>query len=454
MKIRSFDGERAVSAFAAGLSLLVILTCSGSTELGRAGDLGAPSGGERSPAPTAPTAPDPVGGVLAGAPASAAVSSAPPASTGAAPAAVAIPSPRFYAALHELELGRRRRHVRIVWFGDSHSAADFIGQAVRDGLKRFPSGGPGHLLLGMKPYRHGLVKSETIGSFRIEPSSPALGQRQGDGIFGLGGVRAVPEAWDAKLVLTPNARAIRGRARWELVYRLPPGANFRFRIGSGTPVEVNAKTAGPVKPGSLARIAREASPTDALEISGGYGSPQLFGAILESSEPGLVLDTLGINGARATTPLGWDESSFASEVAARAPDLFVLAYGTNEAFDTRAAEKAVEPLRRLIERLRHAAPAADCLVVGPPDAGDPSGGSHPRIAAIEAEQQRVAGELGCGFFSLRAVMGGDGSYTRWAKEKPPLAGFDRVHLTPAGYTKLGDALARALLDSYSASTAR
>lgn len=451
MKIRSFDGERAVSAFGAGLSLLVILTCSGSAELGRAGDLGAPTG-ERAPAPAAP---DPVGGAWVGATASAPAASAPPASTATAKGAVAIPAPHFYAALRELELGRRNRHVRTVWYGDSHSAADFLGQAVRDGLKRFPSGGPGHLLLGVKPYRHGLVKSEAIGSLRIEPSSPALGQRQGDGVFGLGGVRAVPEAWEAKLLLTPNPRAIRGRARWELIYRLPPGASFRFRIGSGAPIEVNAKTAPkPLKPGQLARIEREASPTDALEISGGYGSPQLFGVILESSEPGLVIDTLGINGARATTPLGWDEPSFAAEVAARAPELFVLAYGTNEAFDTRSADKAVEPLRRLIERLRHAAPGADCLVVGPPDAGDPDGGSHPRIAAIEVEQRRVAGELTCGFFSLRAVMGGDGSYTRWAKEKPPLAGFDRVHLTPAGYTKLGEALARALLESYSASTTR
>ena len=48
-------------------------------------------------------------------------------------------------------------------------------------------------------------------------------------------------------------------------------------------------------------------------------------------------------------------------------------------------------------------------------------------------------------------MGGEGSFARWAKEKPPLAGLDRVHLTPAGYAKLGEAFARALLESYTMS---
>jgi lysophospholipase L1-like esterase len=454
LKIRWFDAERALSALAAGLSLLVILTCSGA-ELARPVEAPpAHPAGEARPPSDAPVL-NAAGSV--GAPASAALGAAPPASSmvEAPSAAVPIAAPRFYATLRELELGRRTSHVRVVWFGDSHTAADFMSQPVRDGLKRFPSGGPGHVLLGMRPYRHGLVRSEAIGSFRIEPSAPASSQRQGDGVFGLAGVRAVPEAWEARLVLTPNARAIRASARWELVYRLPAGASFRFRIGNAVPVEVNAKTsAKPAKPGLLPRIVREAEAGAALEITAGYGSPQLFGAIVESREPGLVIDTLGINGARASTPLGWDEKTFDAELAARAPELFVLAYGTNEAFDTRSAERAVEPLRRLVERLRRSAPGADCLILGPPDVAESGGGSHPRIAGIEAEQRRAAGELGCAFFSLRAVMGGDGSFARWAKEKPQLAGFDKVHLTPAGYAKLGDALARALLDSYTATSAR
>jgi lysophospholipase L1-like esterase len=370
----------------------------------------------------------------------------------AVPPTLPLAAPRLFAALFELERDRRQDHVRVLWFGDSHTAADFITGAVREGLKRFKSGGPGYLPLGMKPYRHGLIKSELYGSFRVEPSSPALAQRQNDGVFGLSGVRAVPETWEARLLLTPYPRALRGRARWELIYRLPRGASFRFRLGNAQ-TEVNERTqTKPVKPGILPRIAREAGASDALEITAAYASPQLFGAILEGSVPGLVIDTLGINGSRASTALAWDERTFLGEVAARAPESFVIAYGTNEAFDTRSADRHAEPLRGLVERLRRAAPLADCLIVGPPDVADSSGGSLPRIAEVDTVQRRTAHELGCGFFSLRDVMGGDGSFARWAKEKPPLAGPDRVHLTPPGYAKLGEAFARALLESYAMAT--
>ncbi len=443
MKTLWFDGERALAAFAAVASLVVAVTCSGRAQLGpknaspddtgelEPAGLGANASSSASAAPglsaravtpaTAPTPPTP---------------------------AVPLPAPRLYAALAGLERNQRKDHVRVLWFGDSHTAADFISQAVREGLKRFKSGGPGHLLLGMKPYRHGMVKSELVGSFRVEPSSPALGQRQSDGVFGLAGVRTVPETWEARALLTPYARSVRGQARWEIIYRLPKGASFRVKLGKDQ-IDVNGKTkSASSAPGLLPRVVREGAAADALEITAAYASPQLFGVVLEGSEPGLVIDTLGINGARASTPLAWDERSFSAEVRARAPEAFVIAYGTNEAFDARAAERVAEPLRSLVDRLRRAAPRADCVVLGPPDVADPSGASHPRIAEVEAVEQKTAQEVGCAFFSLRAVMGGEGSFARWAKEKPPLAGLDRVHLTPPGYAKLGEAFAHALLESY------
>ena len=64
----------------------------------------------------------------------------------------------------------------------------------------------------------------------------------------------------------------------------------------------------------------------------------------------------------------------------------MIAYGTNEAFDTRAAERVAEPLRGLVERLRRAAPQADCLVVGPPDAADP----ERRLAAADCRGRHGA----------------------------------------------------------------
>ena len=58
-----------------------------------------------------------------------------------------------------------------------------------------------------------------------------------------------------------------------------------------------------------------------------------FGAVVESDKPGVVFDTLGLNGARMVTALAWDETSFRAELAHRVPDVVAIAYGTNESQD-------------------------------------------------------------------------------------------------------------------------
>ena len=43
-------------------------------------------------------------------------------------------------------------------------------------------------------------------------------------------------------------------------------------------------------------------------------------------------------------------------------------------------------------------------------------------------------------------MGGEGSFTRWSRERPAKARGDRIHLTILGYEMLGKLLARELVE--------
>ena len=62
---------------------------------------------------------------------------------------------RFYGALDALEAKARTEHVRVVWYGDSHTAADYLTGSVRRRLEaRFGAGGPGFVRVGTSPYRH------------------------------------------------------------------------------------------------------------------------------------------------------------------------------------------------------------------------------------------------------------------------------------------------------------
>jgi len=411
-------------------SALVVVTCAGAAT-GPVVPPGAPA------PPVRPESSSPA------APASSEGPAAPPASTAPPPEAT-LPLPRLRAALEALAAGKRSESVRILWLGDSHAAADFWPDAVRRPLaQKYGSGGPGFLFVGLSVYRHAGVKVDRDGHFRTEPKQPSLWMRQADGVFGLGGIRVVPDGESCKITVELGKDALRGESEWDLSYRLPTAeARFRVQLGDEKSLAVDAKT-GPV--GAIGHVAFRLPPGRTVVIDRAAGEPQLFGLTVEDVHPGVVVDTLGINGARIGTPLAWDEAQWVSEAARRDASLFVLAYGTNEAGDQAAVRRYGPELTSLVERARKALPNADCLVVGPTDREGPGWITLPRVPEIDQELKATARSLGCEYFSAFATMGGEGSLKHWADQSPPLAAPDRVHLTPRGYAELGAKMA-ALLD--------
>jgi len=332
----------------------------------------------------------------------------------------------------------------VLWLGDSHTYADFLTHAVRTPLqRRFGNGGPGYLHLGIDRYRHGGVRTSVQGTWRLEPESPSRSSRWGDGVFGLGGMRAVPVGSRASAEVSLLAGAATGAVDYVLWFRLPlASAGFSLQVDEGQPQAVDGTQRAAASVTSL-RVAGSAG--GHLRLSRFRGEPELFGVAVESQTPGVVLDTLGINGARAATPLGWDESEWVSLVAARKPALVVLAYGTNEVFSDAAPERYAGHYRGLMGRVRRAQPSVECLLMGPTDVPQEDGATHPRVLEIDDVERRVAAELGCAFVSLHQSMGGPGSFGRWAQQDPPLAARDHVHLTPKGYERLGRVIADRIL---------
>jgi lysophospholipase L1-like esterase len=215
-------------------------------------------------------------------------------------------------------------------------------------------------------------------------------------------------------------------------------------LDPGETREVGGTIGTPLDSG-LFSLAMESEATATLHIGHAQGEPQVFGVIAEGSEPGVVIDTLGINGARVATALTWEPNHFVSQVKHRSPALVVLAYGTNEIGDAMAPWRYAAQYDALLARVRDAVPNVPCLIVGPTDRALPDWSGNPRELEIEQVQRQVAAKQGCAFFSMIDAMGGIGSLQRWAFASPPLAQKDRVHLTPQGYRTLGETLGRALL---------
>ena len=367
------------------------------------------------------------------------------------PPAAGRPLARFHHALRQAARGQGQ--ARLVVFGASHVASDLMTGHLRRRLQeRFGDAGAG-FALPVKPWpsyrRAGLRISSSRGwtTHRVLPDH-----------YGLAGVAVSARDPDEYGVLRTAGSGARGRGKTRLqvfFLRRPGGGGLQVRLDDRPALHI--PTAGPrVEPGYATLVAYDGP--HRLEVRPrGDGEVRVFGVAEDRDAPGVVVDTLGINGAQASYQLLWDGRTFGDHLRRRRPDLVVLAYGTNESRGRRPLPRYEADLRAVVRRVRTAVPGASCLLIGPSDNPRRRAGGYsprPRTARINAVQRRVARESGCGFFDLFGFMGGDLSMLRWVAHRPRLGAHDHVHFTRRGYRRIGEALYEALMRGYGAVSLR
>lgn len=346
-------------------------------------------------------------------------------------------------ALSELRAGTRKEPLRILWFGDSHTAADYWTSAVRKVLAEdVPLAGPGYLSLGVPNYRHGMAKLWRDGTMELSPHPPARRSQEDDGIFGLSGTRVTLKDSTAVVSLRLTFDGVnQSKVDYELFYRTRSKSD-RLTWNVGSERREIGPGDGETLAGGIRTFRFEADGSHTVEIRALGGTPQLYGLVVETKTPGFVIDTLGINGARFGTFLAWEKEAFAAVVAERKPLIAVVAYGTNEVYDDESVVRHAKRLEQVVERLRSAVPDIGCVVAGPTDVGKGGEAATTRIVALDQAERITAERLGCLYFSAYDVMAKEGGFTAWSQKEPPLSLSDGIHLTARGYTRLGEALAR------------
>lgn len=355
---------------------------------------------------------------------------------------------RFHAALRELAAGRDADgKLRVAVYGASGTAADLYTGYLRAYLQlRFGDGGPGFApIVRMNGWhRHSELVIESSRQWsRAHAVRPGA---RADGQLGLMGVAFAARSARAFGRVRAGPRLHAHALHGELYYWRGPGGGRLRLLRGGEPVGERRTAAATPGPGYLELPPAPGS--DAVELRpGGGGELRVFGVVLETDTPGVVLDTLGVDGARANNQLAWDEALWAEHLRRRGPALVLLSYGTNESTEVDAplAEYRRE-LAQVLERHTRALPEASCVLLGPIDF--PAG--EPRLTQIIAVQRELAAAAGCGFWDGQAFMGGPGAMTAWAAAAPPLARPDRLHLTRRGALRMGEAIGDALLWSFDA----
>jgi len=337
----------------------------------------------------------------------------------------------FYGALRRTGNREPGAITRIVHYGDSPTTADLITGDVRALLQaRFGNAGHG-FILPAKPwawYQHAGVRLDGSGWQMV----PASHFEAHDGMFGLGGVSFTGGSTAVSRIVYEKA----GFTRFEVWFlRQPEGGSLTI---SADDVPLGRiETSGETKGADFA-VFQTANAASTLTLRVAQGRVRLFGVSAENAGPGLVYDSLGLNGASITVlSRMFNQSHWATELRHRHPDLVVVNYGTNEADFPAFIDKQYEKeLREAIRRLRAALPETSLLIMSPMDRGYKTGPGEietmPTIPRIVALQRRVARETGCGFFDTFRAMGGDGTMARWYAAQPRLVSADFIHPYPAG----------------------
>ncbi len=351
----------------------------------------------------------------------------------------------FYRALAATEDGTATRATRITYLGDSLTADDKLAQHLRDSLgAKFGDGGPGFLHV-VPPHHYCRTRtakrfaSKTWKLWGVATPFPA------DRLLGFGG-GSVESQGHASLTISPKSRVV---TTAEVYYLAQPG-------GGGFTVTADGAAAATVATSAIAKKAEFATvPLTAalgrLELKAS-GKVRLFGVVLEAAR-GIVVDNLGVVNATAKAWAKNRSDHWKGQLARRAPDLFIVMIGANEAGwlageDLRSYATVIESL---LKPVRAANPAASCLVISPFDQVQwDVKGSPPRtsIPAMVEANRAAAAAVGCGFWDAYAWMGGAGSSKQWRK-----SGWmtnDYAHPTPAGDARIGRALSDALLAGYAA----
>ncbi len=352
----------------------------------------------------------------------------------------------FYLALWRTEVGAPGAVTRVLHYGDSPVTADSITADVRSLLQQhFGDAGHGFVLIA-KPwawYGHRGVDVQGKG-WRI---AAATQTRARDGFHGLGGV-----SFEGDTGASSRFELAEDHAQIEIQYLRQPGGGVLTVEAAGQKLG-DVETDGPLKEPGFQTFPLTAGARE-IRLSVERGPVRLFGVSFERNAPGVIYNSLGLNGGQVQVVVRYfDKPQWTEELQHQHPDLVVINYGTNESIYADYIERSYPgELRQVIERVKAAVPGASVLIMSPMDRGQRDSSSRiitvPTLPRLVEIQRQTAAEMNCAFFNTFQAMGGEGTMARWYDSQPRLVSADFTHPFPAGARKVGVLLDQALESGY------
>ncbi|WP_066805747.1 GDSL-type esterase/lipase family protein [Moraxella oblonga] len=328
--------------------------------------------------------------------------------------------------------------LHIVQLGDSHTAGDTMTDALRQRLQaRMGDGGMGWAMpmyfSGQRMARFGYDNVD----FTPVSSRHELGEN-----YTLGGMIAKP-LWHGA-TLTLKSKHAENPQRLFISIRQPAG-DGRFIAQDARGQRFAVQTAQ--KNGQWQLVAINATLPVTLYNDGANRSAIGGWWALNPNGQGAVVSAIGINGAELSYWNRWNDGAWQRELSLMRPNLLVLAYGTNEAYNGVSGQTVKQELIKRIRQIRTASPQTAILIMSAPEslkstAGD-CGVRPSTLTDVQRVQREVAQTERTLYWDWQNAMGGQCSMKWWIRQGK--ASSDGVHFSQSGYSELGYRFADDLL---------
>lgn len=364
----------------------------------------------------------------------------------------------FYRALEQSD----RRTIRIVHFGDSQIEEDRMSMIIRRRLQdRFGGGGIGLLpMVQTIPTYTAMQSIEQDGKEqpytfvrRYLSYGPQSMRLRDSNLYGpMAQVAELTQTVDVRVELlrdrvpTYDYSCIRVLYTDSVVASVVPDSLMAETRVSEQP-STDTLHPAPVLQQAMISLT-ESQRRSLIRLSGkGY----VYGISLETPT-GVQVDNIPMRGAAGTHFIMTSQQQLAAYFRLTNTALVIMQFGGNALPGIRsqaAVTRYVEAMRQQIHHVMAAAPGASLLFIGPSDMITTIEGeqqTYPLLPPLDSQLAAMVSEEGGAYYSLFRLMGGAGSMISWHDKG--LAGDDLVHFTRAGAKKVGEMLAKQILEDF------
>lgn len=351
----------------------------------------------------------------------------------------------FFSHLQEMTK-KKRKKIRIAYFGDSMIEADLITEDLRRMLQDYFGGG---------------------GTGFVPVTSIVSGLRRTI-------VHSFSSNWDEMSYKSDDKAAgnlfISGHSffstnKSEVTYRttnLPRLDNFsNVSVLYGSPVAGNSldatifvnDSAYPVTAANLFnKLDLQFNNSKAIKIEISSNAIPVYGAAFEA-DSGIVLDNFSFRGISGTELNYFSEEYLRQVQAARPYDLMIFHYGPNLLFKPNITDFSWYTRKMLptLQKIKSSFPQTSLLLISTADKGFRSNGdwhTEKSVRPLIDAQYTMATSTGIDFFNLYNAMGGEDAIVQWVNADTVLANKDYTHANRRGAKKIAELIFNAIMKEY------